>query len=103
MNVPVSNHARMRYLERVRKFSKEKIKACQGGNDKEKLGTLKEYGVIDIEKIDREMFGRDPERVKKNIIKLGTCRYPLRSHTLKVCNGVVVTVTTKEDHDPSLK
>ena len=98
MNIPVTNHARMRYLERVRKFSKEKIKACQGSNDKEKLNTLAEYGVVDINKIDSEIFGRNPERVKRNIEALLTCRYPLKSHTLKVRDGVVITVIVPPNH-----
>ena len=92
IGVHITNHARLRYLERIRKFPQEKIKACQGNNEYEKIRTLQQFGVIDLKKLDREMLGDRPQRTLNQINVLKTCIYPVRTYFLKVVNKTVVTV-----------
>ena len=97
MSVYITNHARLRYLERIKKFSKEKLKACQGKNAWEKLQTLNEFGIVDTQRLDQEIIGRNAEKVIKNIEVLRNCRYVVKSHVLEVVDGVIVTVYDKKN------
>ena len=90
--VHITNHARLRYLERVRHFPLNKLEACQGKNEYEKLKTLQEHDIVDIEEIDREILGSRPQRTIDQIKLLRTCLYPVGKFFLKVVNGTVITI-----------
>lgn len=64
-NIVVSEHAILRYCERVLK--------------------------LDLEEIKKKII---PEDVLELVRKLGNGNYPTESHHVRVTNGVVVTITT---------
>jgi len=64
----ISEHAILRYIERVMK--------------------------IDMEKLQNEIISKDFQNTLKN---LGNGTYPYKNHLLKIVDNVVVTVTAKED------
>lgn len=90
--VHITNHARLRYLERVRRFPQDKLEACQGKNEYEKLRTLQRHNIVDLEKLDEEILGKRPQRTVSQIKQLKTCLYPVGTYFLKVVNGTIVTI-----------
>ena len=64
----ISEHAIVRYIERVMK--------------------------IDMEKLHSEIISKDFQNTLKN---LGNGTYPYKNHLLKIVDNVVITVTAKED------
>lgn len=66
----VSEHALLRYFERVLNF--------------------------DLDKIKRDLM---PEGVEKAIKTMGSGTFPTTTHRLKVKNGIVVTVLTDDDKE----
>lgn len=67
-DIIISEHAIVRYVERVLK--------------------------IDMEKLHKEIIS---DEFKKRIITLGNGTYPHNNHFIKVVDNVIVTVTVKED------
>jgi hypothetical protein len=92
MSVTITDHARLRYLQRFGKLTSEKIAVLQGQTDHEKILTLQRFDIIDLRQLDDEILGDNPQRTRKHLETLGSCIYPVGSHFLRVVNGTVVTV-----------